>query len=78
MGLTTWKNSPKGKVLKSDITIAKNYLSQQELSDLNGIVNMYLNYAENQARRQKLMSKQDWVSRLDAYLTFNEYEIRKI
>jgi hypothetical protein len=77
MGLTTWKNSPEGKVLKSDITVAKNYLSQQELSDLNGIVNMYLDYAENQARRQKLMSMQDWVSRLDAFLTFNEYEILK-
>lgn len=77
MGLTTWKNSPKGKVLKSDITVAKNYLYQQELSDLNGIVNMYLDYAENQAKRQKLMSMQDWVSRLDAFLTFNEYEILK-
>jgi hypothetical protein len=77
LGLTTWKNSPKGKILKSDVRIAKNYLSQQELSDLNAIVNMYLDYAENQARRQRLMTMQDWVSRLDAFLTFNEYEILK-
>jgi hypothetical protein len=77
MGLTTWKNSPKGKILKLDVSVAKNYLSQQELSDLNAIVNMYLDYAENQARRQRLMSMQDWVSRIDAFLTFNEYEILK-
>jgi len=77
MGLTTWKNSHKGKILKSDVSVAKNYLSQQELSDLNAIVNMYLDYAENQARRQRLMSMHDWVSRLDAFLVFNEYELLK-
>ena len=75
MGLTTWKNSPEGKILKSDVTVSKNYLNQKELSGLNDIVNMYLDYAENQARRNKLMSMQNWVERLDAFLEFNEYDI---
>lgn len=75
MGLTTWKNSPDGKILKSDTIISKNYLNQTELSDLNDIVNMYLDYAENQAKRNKLMSMQDWISKLDAFLQFNEYDI---
>ena len=75
MGLTTWKNAPEGKILKSDVTISKNYLNQKELSGLNDIVNMYLDYAENQAKRNKLMSMQDWVNKLDAFLKFNEYEI---
>lgn len=75
MGLTTWKNSPNGKILKSDVIISKNYLSQQELSDLNDIVTMYLDYAENQAKRNKLMSMQNWVEKLDSFLKFNEYEI---
>ena len=52
MGLTTWKNSPKGKVLKSDVSVAKNYLNQKEIEELNRIVTMYLDYAENQAARQ--------------------------
>lgn len=47
MGLTTWKNSPDGKILKSDATVAKNYLTREELSELNSVVNMYLDYAEN-------------------------------
>ncbi len=75
MGLNTWKKAPNGKILKSDVTVSKNYLTEKELSDLNDIVNMYLDYAENQARRNKLMSMQDWVSKLDAFLNFNEYEI---
>ena len=75
MGLTTWKNAPEGKILKSDVTISKNYLYQKELSGLNDIVNMYLDYAENQAKRNKLMSMQEWVDKLDAFLKFNEYEI---
>ena len=52
MGLTTWKKSPKGKIIKSDVSIAKNYLSEKEISELNRIVTMYLEYAENQAERQ--------------------------
>jgi hypothetical protein len=75
MGLTTWKNAPEGKILKSDTGVAKNYLREKEIRELNRIVNMYLDYAENQATRHKLMSMEDWVSRLDAFLKFNEYDI---
>ena len=75
MGLTTWKNSPTGKVLKSDIVIAKNYLIETEIAELNRIVTMYLDYAENQAARQIPMKMVDWVSRLDAFLSFNEYDV---
>ena len=77
MGLTTWKNAPQGKVLKSDITTAKNYLVEEELKELERIVSMYLDYAENQARRQIVMKMQDWISKLDAFLQFNEYEVLK-
>jgi hypothetical protein len=75
MGLTNWKNAPEGKILKSDIDVAKNYLSQEEISELNRIVNMYLDYAENQAKKGRVMSMEDWASRLDAFLKFNEYDI---
>ncbi|MCL2173659.1 MAG: virulence RhuM family protein [Candidatus Bathyarchaeota archaeon] len=75
MGLQTWKNSPDGKILPTDVTVSKNYLTQEELSGLNDIVNMYLDYAENQAKRCKLLSMQDWVERLDAFLQFNEYDL---
>lgn len=75
MGLTTWKNAPTGKILKSDVTVSKNYLDQEELNGLNDIVNMYLDYAENQAKRNKLMSMSDWAAKLDAFLQFNEYEL---
>lgn len=77
MGMQTWKNAPDGKILKSDVTISKNYLSQKEISDLNDIVNMYLDYAENQAKRNKLMSMNDWVTKLDSFLQFNEYDLMK-
>ena len=75
MGLTTWKNAPKGKIQKTDVTVAKNYLSEKEISDLNRIVSMYLDYAENQASRQIPMKMTDWISKLDAFLQFNEYEL---
>lgn len=75
MGLTTWKNAPSGKVLKSDVSVAKNYLSEKELKNLNRIVTMYLDYAENQAERQKPMKMKDWIDKLDAFLEFNDYEI---
>jgi len=75
MGLTTWKNAPDGKILQTDVTVSKNYLNNDEISGLNDIVNMYLDYAENQAKRQKLMAMRDWVSRLDAFLQFNEYDL---
>lgn len=77
MGLTTWKNAPKGKILKTDVSIAKNYLSEQELDELNRIVSMYLDYAENQARRHIAMTMKDWKERLDGFLQFNEYAVLK-
>lgn len=75
MGLTTWKNAPKGKVLKSDVSVAKNYLQEKEISELNRIVSMYLDYAENQAKKHRVMKMKDWAEKLDAFLRFNEYEI---
>ena len=75
MGLTTWKNAPKGRIRKSDVTIAKNYLNDAEMANLNEIVSMYLDYAERQARRGNIMYMRDWVGRLDAFLQFNEEDI---
>lgn len=77
LGLTTWKNSPYGKIRKTDIGIAKNYLNEKELDGLNRIVNMYLDYAEMQANRGKVMYMKDWVEKLDAFLQFNEQAILK-
>lgn len=77
MGLKTWKNAPKGKILKGDITIAKNYLEETEIKALERVVTMYLDYAENQASRQIPMKMTDWVGKLDAFLQFNEYDILK-
>jgi hypothetical protein len=75
MGLTTWKNAPAGKILKSDVSVAKNYFTESELKGLERIVSMYLDYAENQAARQIPMKMADWSARLDAFLQFNEYDI---
>ena len=75
MGLTSWHKGPTGKVLASDVSVAKNYLKKEEISQLNRIVNMYIDYAEFQAARAKIMTMQDWVSKLDAFLKFNEQEI---
>lgn len=75
MGLTTWKNAPDGKILKSDVGTAKNYLIEQEIKDLNRIVEQYLLYAEDQAARRIPMKMADWVQRLDAFLKFNEREV---
>ena len=77
MGLTTWKKAPKGKIIKSDVGVAKNYLQQEELDELNRIVGMYLDYAENQAKRQIPMKMTDWVQKLDTFLEFNEYKVLK-
>lgn len=77
MGLQTWKNSPKGKILKSDVVVAKNYLIEKEIKELERVVTMYLDYAENQAARQIPMKMKDWISKLDAFLQFNEYYILK-
>ena len=75
MGLTSWKGFPDGKIQKYDVSIAKNYLAIEELSALERIVTMYLDYAEYQARRGVPMTMQDWKARLDRFLEFNEHEI---
>lgn len=77
MGLTTWKNAPKGKILKSDICIAKNYLHEKEIKELERIVTMYLDYAENQAAKHTPMKMIDWINKLEAFLQFNEYDVLK-
>jgi len=77
MGLLTWKNSPKGKIVKSDVGVAKNYLTEKEIKELERTVSMYLDYAESQAARQLSMKMIDWVTKLDAFLQFNEYDILK-
>jgi hypothetical protein len=75
MGLTTWENSPDGKVLKSDVSVAKNYLSKDEIETLGRMVNAYLDLAEDRARRKIPMTMEDWAKRLDMFLEFNEREI---
>lgn len=77
MGLTTWKNSPKGTIRITDVVIAKNYLDEKELDGLNRIVTMYLDYAEMQAQKGIAMRMKDWVKKLDAFLQFNEWDILK-
>lgn len=75
MGLTTWENAPDGKILKTDVTVAKNYLSEQEMHYLERIVSLYLDYAELQAERKIPMSMEDWAKRLDGFLDFNGNEL---
>ncbi len=75
MGLTSWRRSPQGKIMPSDVVIAKNYLEKDELSQLSRIGNMYLDYAELQAARGKAMTMKDWINKLNAFLKFSEYEI---
>ncbi|MFI3142296.1 MAG: virulence RhuM family protein [Clostridia bacterium] len=75
MGLTSWKNAPDGKIVKTDVSIAKNYLSNDELGELNEIVTMYLDYATRQARQRIPMTMQDWAEKLDAFLKFNNAQI---
>lgn len=75
MGLTTWENAPDGKIIKADVSIAKNYLNEKEISYLERIVSLYLDYAEFQAERKIPMSMEDWAKRLDNFLEFNGTEI---
>ncbi len=75
MGLTTWRNSPHGKILKPDVAIAKNYLTEKELKSLDRIVTMYLDYAEDQAERGIPMTMRDWVTKMNAFLQFNERDL---
>ncbi len=75
LGLTSWRKGPAGKIMPSDVTVAKNYLDKPELDHLNRIVTMYLDFAELQAVRNKPMYMRDWVEKLNAFLKFSEYEI---
>jgi hypothetical protein len=77
MGLTSWKNSPEGKILKTDVSIAKNYLNQNELESLGRIVNAYLDLAEDRAKRNIPMTMEDWAKRLDLFLEFNDRDVLK-
>ena len=77
MGLTSWKNSPMGKILKTDVLVAKNYLTKEELESLGRIVSAYLDLAEERAKRKIPMTMEDWAKRIDAFLEFDEREILK-
>ncbi|MCK5861934.1 MAG: virulence RhuM family protein, partial [Candidatus Hydrogenedentes bacterium] len=75
MGLTTWENAPDGKILKPDVSVAKNYLSQNELDSLGRLVNAYLELAEDRAKRRIPMTMEDWAKRLDIFLKMDDREI---
>ena len=75
MGLTSWKNSPDGKILKSDTGVAKNYLEEKEMKELNRLVELYLNFAELQAERNIKMKMIEWIDILDGFLKINRYEL---
>ena len=75
MGLTTWEKAPEGKILKTDVAVAKNYLTKDELGALGRIVNAYLDLAEERALRKIPMTMEDWAKRLDAFLEFTERDI---
>jgi hypothetical protein len=75
MGLTTWKNSPQGKILKSDVTIAKNYLNQEDVSKLNRLVNMFIDFAELRALNQQIMTMKDWLKQIEKFLNFTDQQI---
>ena len=75
MGLTSWRNAPKGKILKPDVIVAKNYLSEEEIKALDRFVTMYLDYAEDQAERGFPMTMADWAKKLDAFLQFNQRDL---
>ena len=77
MGLQTWKNSPKGKILESDVVVAKNYLDKEEITELNNLVSMYLDYAERQVKLGHIISMKEWKEKLELFLKLNEYNILK-
>lgn len=77
MGLQTWKNAPDGKILETDVTIAKNYLSKEEITELNNLVSMYLDFAERQVKLGHIISMQEWKDKLEMFLNLNEYNIIK-
>jgi hypothetical protein len=73
MGLTTWQDAPNGKIKKSDVTVAKNYLSEKELGQLNRMVSAYLDFAENMANRHIPLTMEDWEKRLNSFIEMFEY-----
>jgi len=75
MGLKTWKSAPKGKIVKSDVSVAKNYLEKNEMSELNEIVEMYLDFATRQARKKIPMTMEDWAKKLDVFLKAGDEDI---
>ncbi len=75
MGLKTWKNDPKGKILESDVVVAKNYLNKEEMTELNNLVSMYLDYAERQVKLGRIISMKEWKEKLELFLKLNEYNI---
>jgi hypothetical protein len=75
MGLTTWKNSPRGKVLKSDVSIAKNYLNEMEVSKLNRLVTMFIDFAELRALNRQVMKMSDWLGQVEKFLNFTDQQI---
>jgi hypothetical protein len=75
MGLTSWEKAPEGKIVKTDISIAKNYLAKGELESLGRVVNAYLDLAEERTKRKIPMSMEDWAKRLDLFLEFDDREI---
>ena len=75
MGLTAWKNSPEGKILKGDVSVAKNYLAETEIGDLNLLVSAFLDLAEFQARRNQLMNMKDWLERTNKFLESNSLDV---
>lgn len=77
MGLKTWKNAPNGKILETDVVIAKNYLSEEEIKELNNLVSMYLDFAERQVKLGHIISMQEWKEKLEMFLNLNEYNILK-
>ena len=77
MGLTSWKNSPNGKILETDVVIAKNYLSKDELESLGRIVSAFLDLAEDRAKRNIPMTMEDWAIRIDRYLLADDRDILK-
>ena len=77
MGLTSWRNSPNGKIMESDVVVAKNYLNKEEIRDLEGIVSAFLEIAENRARRHIPMTMEDWANRIDKFLLADDRDILK-
>ena len=77
MGLQTWKNAPDGKIIETDVVIAKNYLNDEEIKELNNLVSMYLDFAERQVKLGHIISMKEWKEKLELFLNFNEYNILK-